>query len=151
MDNIYMAGFFDGEGYIGIQKRQRGKYTEYYLVISIGQNDGKQIDWVQKNFGGFVHRVKRDASFFWIARDLVAYKILKRIVPHLKYKKPQAEIALKFYEEREERKRRISKEEMDRRESLLLELKRLKRIFTDSSYIPKMGVGSTTKRVNSES
>ena len=48
-----MAGFFDGEGYVGILKRQRKNWnTEYFIQMSIGQVDGATMDWVVDNFGG---------------------------------------------------------------------------------------------------
>ena len=139
-----MAGFFDGEGYVGILKRQRKTWnTEYFIQLSIGQMDGAIMDWVVDNFGGHLHRVKRDNSFYWIASNKEAYTILKKIVPYLKYKKPQAELAIEFYEDRN-LKRPIPKKELERRESIYLKLKTLKHIFTNSSKF----VGSETKRID---
>lgn len=133
--SIYMAGFFDGEGYIGILKRiRKGKYLEYFLQLSIGQNDGAIVDWIKDNFGGNCYIVKRDNSFYWTASNRNAYNILKEITPFLKYKKPQAELALKYFDEQLPRKQALSKEEFSRRESIYKELKRLKRIFSSSSY-----------------
>ena len=128
-----MAGFFDGEGYIGILKRKKKEKwnIEYFIQLSIGQMDGEIMDWVVNNFGGHLHLVKRDGSYYWIASNKEAYNILKRIVPYLIYKKPQAELAIKFYEERVLRKP-IPKEELERREKIYLELKSLKHIFTKS-------------------
>lgn len=127
-----MAGFFDGEGYIGILKRTRKHWnTEYFIQLSIGQMDGATMDWVVDNFGGHLHRVKRDNSFYWIASNKEAYKILKLITPFLKYKKSQAQLAIEFYENRN-LKRPIPKEELERREDIYLRLKSLKHIFTSS-------------------
>ena len=129
-----MAGFFDGEGYVGILKRKRNEKwnAEYFIQLSIGQVDGATMDWVVDNFGGHLHRVKRDNSFYWIASNKEAYQILKLITPFLKYKKPQAELAIEFYEKRN-LTRPIPKEEIDRRENIYLKLKSLKHIFTSSS------------------
>lgn len=133
--SIYMAGFFDGEGYIGILKRiRKGKYLEYFVQMAIGQNDGGTMDWIKDNFDGHLHLVKRDGSFFWIASNRAAYRVLKRITPYLKYKKPQAILALKYFDEQLPRKQALSAEEFARRESICQELKRLKRVFTASSY-----------------
>ncbi len=115
--SAYFAGFFDGEGYIGLLKRQRGKYTEYFVQISIGQNDGAVMDWIKENFGGNVYLVKRDGSFYWTSSNRKALEILKRILPYMKYKKPQAELAIEFFEGREERAQTLSPEEKARRAS----------------------------------
>lgn len=131
----YMAGFFDGEGYIGILKRKRKApwNTEYFIQMSIGQKDGGTMDWVMDNFGGHLHLVRRDSSYYWIASNKQAYQILKLITPYLKYKKPQAELAIKFYEERD-LSRPIPKEELERREKIFTELKAMKHIFTKANY-----------------
>jgi len=135
----YMAGFFDGEGCIGILKRQRkGWNIEYFVQISIGQMDGGIMDWVVENFRGHLHQVKRDNSYFWIISNKEAYLFLKEITPYLKYKKPQAEVALDFYENRDLRKP-IPIEELARRESLYLKMKELKHIFT---------IGHSVRRFN---
>ena len=132
--DVYMAGFFDGEGYVGLLKRNRSdKYTEYFVQMSIGQNDGATMDWIKENYGGHLHLVKRDGSYQWIASNRQAYSILNRIMPYLKYKKPQAELAVKFFDGRQQGKR-CSPEEVERREEIYKELKRLKHVFTKASY-----------------
>lgn len=127
--SIYFAGFFDGEGYVGLLKRTRGKYIEHFVQLSIGQKDGAIMDWIKLNIGGNIYFVKRDGSYYWTSSNQSAYKILKRIIPYLKYKKPQAELAIKFFEERAN-ERKISIDEMNRREKIYTELKAEKKIFT---------------------
>jgi hypothetical protein len=146
-NNIYMAGFFDGEGYVGMQKRiRKGKYTEYFVVLSVGQKDGATIDWIKENYGGHIHLVKRDGTFFWIAANRAAYNVLKQITPYLKYKKPQAELALSFFDNQLPRKQSLSEEEQLRRENLLLALKAQKKVFTSCSYYKS--TATTTKRID---
>jgi len=131
---VYMAGFFDGEGSIGLVRRKRSEgWTEYSVRISIGQNDGGTMDWIKDNFGGLLYIVRRDNSYTWIATNKVAYTILKRIAPYLKYKLPQAKIALRFFEEREEGRLMTIKEKA-RREEIFLALKEAKKVFQKSSY-----------------
>lgn len=129
-----MAGFLDGEGYIGMHKRKRKDWNyEYHISMTIGQKDGKTLDWIKDNFGGFIHKVKRDETYMWLVSNKEAYNILKQLTPYLKYKKPQALVALDFYENRDLR-RPIPTEELQRRENCLLELKRLKRVVIKSNY-----------------
>lgn len=130
---IYMAGFFDGEGYVGMGKRLRGNYTEYFIQISIGQNDGKTMDWIKDNFGGNVYLVKRDNSYYWTISNKAAYTFLKRIEPYLKYKRPQALLAIEFCEGRQQGKK-CSEEEKERRENLYLKLKEAKKTIIPSTY-----------------
>lgn len=144
-----MAGFFDGEGYIGLLKRiRKGKYIEYFLQVSVGQKDGAIMDWVIENYGGFLHHVKRDGSYQWIISNKVAYLFLKRITPYLKYKKPQAILALDFFEGFERTKRALPPEELVRREKILNELKAQKKVFTTS--LLSYRAGTTTERIDTE-
>lgn len=141
-----MAGFFDGEGSINITTRKRKHFSvEHTLTIAIGQNDGKTLDWIVDNFGGNICRIKRGiGSYFWYCSNQKAYEILKRIEPYLKYKKPQAQIALEFYDERKnKRNKTVPQEELERREFKRQELKRLHKTIIESQY-----AGSTTERVN---
>src|ERR1700685_1491314 len=121
--SAYMAGFFDGEGYIGIGKRiHNDRWHEYFVRISIGQKDGHIMDWVKEHFGGHLYKVKAGGSYNWIATNNAAHQILKRIEPFLIYKRPQAVLAIRFREEREDKKR-MSPEELKRREELYLQMK----------------------------
>ena len=141
-----MAGFFDGEGYIGLLKRNRSdKYTEYIIQMSIGQNDGSTMDWIKENYGGHLHLVKRDGSYQWIVSNRQAYIVLKQITPYLKYKKPQAELAIQFFEGRQQGKK-CSSVEIARRENIYKKLKEAKRIFSKAKLCNS--AGSTTKRID---
>jgi hypothetical protein len=140
----YTAGFFDGEGSINIITRNRPPWSiEHQLWVSVGQKDGATLDWLKDNFGGNVYLVKRDGSYFWSASNKNAYNFLKRIIIYLQYKKPQAEVALRFYEECPPVKRPIPKEELARREGLRQQLKSMKKSVIKSQYI-----GSESKRID---
>lgn len=156
IDLAYIAGFIDGEGCIGVLKRQRKHYSpEYHIYVSVGQNDGNIMDILYSYFGGAIHHVKRDGSYMWNVSYEMAYKTLKQIYPYLKYKKPQAELAISFYEkaipDRHQKGMggRLKDDELKRREGLLIRLKELKKTFTKSTYC-KHRAGTTTKRVNSK-
>lgn len=127
-----MAGFFDGEGCVRINKRIRGTYTEYVVFITVGQKDGAIIDWIIDNYGGGSYLVKGGA-YVWTATNKIAHNVLKRITPYLKYKKPQAEIALSFIDGRNQGKK-TSPEEKIRRESLIEKMSQEKKKFAKSNY-----------------
>ena len=136
MNNInlsYLAGFFDGEGCISILKytKKTQKNPAYFLQAQIGQKYGSTLDWVKETFGGNVYK-KRDQT--WIVTNFKAYEFIKLLEPYLKYKKPQAQLAIKFYEERilgAKRKHASlphSQEELELREEMLKQMKILKRL-----------------------
>lgn len=152
----YIAGFFDGEGSISILKyRKSDKWNySYFLQVSIGQKDGETLDWVKDHFGGNVYQVKRDGSYYWTITNNKAYLFIKKIVSFLQYKKPQAKLAIKFYEEQilkakrhkgEQSQATLLKKDIDIREEMLLEMKSLKKTFVKSKY-----AGSTTKRTDAK-
>lgn len=155
MENIslsYLAGFFDGEGCISILKRKKGNWNvSHFLRVSIGQKDGETLDWIKDNFGGNVYLIKIDGSYVWALSDHQAYEFTKIICPFLRYKKPQAELAIRFHEDRIVNSRRMTKhkhtalteEELKLREDMFLEMKSLKKTIIKSQY-----AGSTTKRIN---
>lgn len=144
-----MAGFFDGEGYIGILKRQKKKEwnPEYFIQISIGQKDGAMMDWVKESFGGHLHLVKRDKSYYWVISNKAAYLFLKKIVPYLKYKRPQALKAIEFYEKKK-LQRPVSIKELEWRELIYKEMQFLKHIFSPSILCSR--AGSTTEREDTQ-
>lgn len=135
MDNIklsYLAGFFDGEGCISILKTTKKNWNpSYFLQAQIGQKYGSILDWIKENFGGNVYK-KRDQT--WIVTNFKAYEFIKLIEPYLKYKNPQAKLAIKFYEERILGAKRQhasiphSKEEIAMREEMLKQMQILKRL-----------------------
>ncbi len=140
----YIAGFFDGEGSINITVRKRKHFSlEHSLHVAIGQKDGKTLDWIVDCLGGNVSIVKRDGSYFWYCSNTQAYLFLKEIYPYLQYKKPQAEVALKFYEGKNKRTKIVSPKEIERREMLRQELKKLHKTIIKSHY-----AGTTTKRAD---
>lgn len=152
-DLNYFAGFFDGEGSICILKRQTRRTSwnpEYRLQIAIGQNDGATLDWIMSLFGGHLHKVKRDGSYYWLTSNRHAYDVLRQIVKYLKYKKPQAELAIKFYEDSFLiRKNPTPPEVLQKRENFLVKMKGLKKIFTKANLVSmKVSAGSTTKRAD---
>lgn len=149
---LYLAGFFDGEGSISILKRKKGDWNiSHFIRVSIGQKDGETLDWVKDNFGGNVYLVSRDGSYIWAVSDNKAYEFIKVLTPYLHYKKPQAELAIKFQEERIMNSRRMTKhlhtsltpEELNLRDTMFEEMKSLKKTIIKSKY-----AGSESKRID---
>ena len=117
-DLAYFAGIFDGEGAIGITKHvskngyKRGYYFE--LVVQLANS----VEWLPQSlkmaFGG--HISFQDASkgsfvgklplWRWTAHARQAALFLKAILPYLKLKHYQAEIAIQFQDAKYYGKRR---------------------------------------------
>lgn len=148
MDNLtlsYIAGFFDGEGSINITARKRKHFSiEHALTLAIGQKDGATLDWIKNTMGGRIYQVKRDGSYFWCMSNKEAYHFLKALLPFLQYKKPQAVLAIEFYDGKlEKNKREISTKEVARREVIRQELRLLHKSIVKSQH-----AGSETKRID---
>lgn len=165
----YAAGFFDGEGSIVISRRfcrrkhVRSNY-DYSLLICVSQVDGEIMDWFVGNFGGCVYLKKRlefekhkHDVYNWLLSHKAAYLFLKEILPFLKYKKEQAQLAIRFQERLNNAKRnnngryqRLSDNEVDVREKMYEEMKELKHVYKKSKIHEKLHTAVTTKCENPE-
>lgn len=112
MDNLtlqYIAGFFDGEGSIGIYRQSNGGSLSYGLRTQLTQNvspaSTKLIEELKNRFGGSMStqhtfRVGVDESqklnikYNWQLSSRNAVNFLTVILPFLVLKKEQAQIAL---------------------------------------------------------
>lgn len=125
----YIAGLFDGDGSIciaiWIQKNPRFSPV-YYLKIDIGSVEESIISWLKENLGG--HSCFNKVCFIWEIKRKGAEKILQRILPYLRIKNSQAELALQFQEEENKRRsqgKRLTAEILERREKFRQEMKAL--------------------------
>jgi len=103
-DLAYAAGLIDGEGSIGIYKTKynRCHYGYHYrLLIQIGMCDAIATTWMYKNFSGNYGWYDRPGVSYqrmhrWQLNDKRASDLLVLLLPYLKTKKVQAEIAIEF-------------------------------------------------------
>ena len=114
----YLAGFFDGEGYVGFLSRS--------INVSVSNTNYSILEEFLKLFGGIIRRKNfatrtRRSAFEWRIYGAHAAKFLSTISPFLREKRPQAELALS-----------IPRGVVRARGPLIAELKRLKRIDHDS-------------------
>jgi hypothetical protein len=98
VDLRYVAGFFDGEGNVGIYRAGGGCLA---LKSQVTQNKSQNSTWLlnqlQKRFGGCVteqrtlsHRTKLN----WQLSGIKAARFLNSILPYLVLKRGQAEMAI---------------------------------------------------------
>lgn len=101
-DTAYIAGLFDGEGYITISGYSKGKNAgRVYLAVGINMTNEWPLQWLKFNFGGSLKCSKhkqqnwRDA-WQWQLSANKAIIFLETLYPFLKLKKPEADTAIAF-------------------------------------------------------
>jgi hypothetical protein len=131
----YLAGYFDGEGTIGIQKRVGSKHrsnatTSYQLTIKVANTYKPMLLEFQQRFGG--HIAARGISkqfpnsrpiYDWSVTGDAARAFLVQITPYLLEKRSQAELASKLPFGQNPH----TIEEKELQETIYLEVRRLKR------------------------
>lgn len=98
----YFAGFFDGEGSIGIAKHKsksciRGYFHE--LFIQVSNSNHSVILKFKQYFGGSIipfKAPKKLQMWRWTISTRKAFKFLKKILPFLIVKKTQADLGIEF-------------------------------------------------------
>lgn len=111
----YIAGFFDGEGSVGISKviskGARGKRVNpnYVLHVKISNSDKPALEWIAGKTGGWIlsHKVP-SVRLHWkfVKKGIHAMELLKAMLPFLIVKREQAEKAIEFQERQSAHKNR---------------------------------------------
>ena len=105
LNNQYLAGLFDGEGCIRIQRNVWSKGSTknpiYSLRCSINMTDKKVISMLHNTFGGCLNVSKRPnpnhrTIYNWIMGSQKAYNFLKQIQPYCITKKEEINLAIEF-------------------------------------------------------
>jgi len=91
----YIAGFFDGEGSVGIYKGKHGNIFK----VAVGQMDTRPIRDLVNIFGGSVTLKKDNNISVWQASTLYAYAFLKAVRPYLVVKASQADVFIQMIED----------------------------------------------------
>jgi len=117
-DIAYVAGIIDGEGSIGIYKKfGKDKRRYYQLTVQVSNSNEWLIRWLQMAFGSYAYhhghysceKIKRNREIYtWSIVGNKAVDFLKTIHPYLRLKKPQAEIAIRFQENRNHKTSRLT-------------------------------------------
>lgn len=106
LDIRYVAGLFDADGWITINKwDHKGRdYIRYQLFVGLAQVHYPIIARLKIQFGGLLHRQdsasKRNSkcriAYQWRLSSRDARQFLKDIRPWLVVKRPQADLAIEF-------------------------------------------------------
>ena len=98
----YLAGFVDGEGYLGLARiRRRHRSPEYCLRLSIYNTNRMILEEIKRTMGGTMSEVgKRRAgwkpSYALIWTNAAAARVIQKIKPFLLVKSEQSEALLAF-------------------------------------------------------
>ena len=96
VDLAYMAGLFDGEGCINIKKK--GRY--YSLNCKLNMANEFLPNLYKFSFGGSLSKVPQEppiqTQLAWSITSRNATTFLEAILPYLKLKRNEAELAIKF-------------------------------------------------------
>lgn len=104
-DLAYIAGFFDGEGNVGVYKSTRAKYAPIYaMTVRIANTDLQTLEYIRGLLGGTLTEkiANRKAghrplySLDWYGSN--ALNVLRLILPYVKTKRKQVELAI-YYQE----------------------------------------------------
>jgi len=107
IDLAYIAGIFDGEGWIGFRRIYRQKqYQKTDIPIrnepacAISNSNRWLLEWFKFAFGGHIYKGKKTTPtgkeiYFWTIHTQQARIFLQAILPYLKLKRAEAELALK--------------------------------------------------------
>ena len=99
----YLGGIIDGEGCVNITYIK--KRDQYRLKLLIVNTDKRLMNWLKKNFDGYLYKVKRTSNinpkwktkyewYFFPKKSTIP--LLKSLLPFLICKKEQMLIAIKF-------------------------------------------------------
>lgn len=144
-DYAYAAGIIDGEGCIQIRKTAVKRIIDgfaYSLTILVNMCDGEALDFLFGKFGGSIYRtknyedgIKKLPVYRWEIRTKKAAEFLKRLVPFLRIKKAQAELAIRFQAHVKDYSQGISDNEREFREWAYQEMRKLKEIHNSSRAV----------------
>ena len=129
----YLAGLFDGEGSVNIFKQPNKKERitpRHFLEIGIINTHKGVLQWVLETFGGRFgleqDPARHHRTWRWRASSSEACDVLLAILPYLRVKKEQAELAIDFQKRIQSFKagkhNPITQEEIDWRESQRIKL-----------------------------
>jgi len=124
----WAAGFFDGEGSIGIMKDSKTRH--YYLHLTVAQIDVASLQVLQGLFGGRINlrekrTEKRRAIHTWRLASQGARQVLEELLPFLIVKHRQAELAIELCNDTANRWGVVTDEEVARRENIRQAISRL--------------------------
>ena len=131
----WLAGIIDGEGSIFIMKaarKDRERSFNYVLRLSVQSADGIMAKSCYEISGQGVcmdavtKQVNNSNTYKWQVSCTKASDLLKRLLPYLRVKKQQAEVAIKFQETTKKHWRQMTVDDYQQQEDAYYKLKQQK-------------------------
>jgi hypothetical protein len=98
-EKAYLAGFMDGEGCVAILRQRSGKSISmtYKLVVILVQADRPMLQGLVETLGcGKIYSQRSGAYYHLQFVGALAEEFLLQILPYLRAKRQQAELAIEF-------------------------------------------------------
>ncbi len=101
LDAAYIAGFFDGEGWVHLYRRRKPGCT-FRIRVGFTNRNLQLLRWIKSHFYGTIHPKKRRSTKhsqsydLTIHRNLSVRNFLKQIGPFVKLKKRHIAILREF-------------------------------------------------------
>jgi hypothetical protein len=98
-ERAYIAGFFDGEGSVGLYPKKSG----FALKVAVVQRKPEVVFWLHSLFGGAlctIVREERAGTTYYELRlegPALALPLLRIIAPYVREKKDQVDLVLHHY------------------------------------------------------
>lgn len=149
-DLAYIAGLIDGEGTVGIYKKNPIKPTHkvaYRERVAISNSNTEVLDYIHQFFPGCIakntrYSDKHSPMFRLEYHVLKARPILEACLPYMRIKKKQAEMVLAYRDNIViDQFHNLPQEELDKREWYYQELKKLNK----TGVQPQRLSGTTAK------
>lgn len=106
VDPAYIAGFFDGEGSIGLYASKKSRRYNLRVLVNQVISPGSELLFsdLQRQFGGSLFKLKTYSfrhrpAMAWSAYGNGAADFLEALRPHLRLKLPIAEAAIRWQRE----------------------------------------------------
>jgi hypothetical protein len=98
VDYAWAAGFFEGEGTVGIHAMADRRNGLGYLVVSVVNTDREHVDWFQSRWPGKVRaatglRPDQRPAWVWVRHGVQAAAFLRDVEPYLR----SARVRAKFH------------------------------------------------------
>ena len=128
-DLAYTAGIIDGEGCISIYRMK--VFSHLALRVSVSSTDEWLCQFLKFSFGGHIYGPRRRGHnkpcWEWRITSAGAGEFLRLILPYLRLKRPQAELAIKFQGAKGRSRKGLTEEERALEEAQKILLSSLKR------------------------
>lgn len=129
--NAYLAGIIDGEGHISINRNKscptRRLNPRYQAEIIVVNTDIRLMEFLVENVGGSYYKRKKikehhKDTYQWKISSTTARDFCERILPFMVLKKEQAKCIIQLYKETDYNTRKLSAEDLNKREAIYQKL-----------------------------